>query len=158
MGEGPLSTIMEPSRRLQQGAPVGREAGRRGKGSSVGVGGRQSLGRETRVRRCASKAAKHTTPSPSPSSSEASPKPSSARKSVKVAAASSPSSASKAHKGRGATVTKGHSSPKPKATPLSTPNKKPKMQLGSDATPSTEVRFCPKMLRGCVCICIVLDT
>lgn len=151
---------MKPSRRLQQGPPVGREAGQRGKGSSLGVGGKQSQGTEFRGR-CASKGARESrnraAPSPSPSSSESSSEPSSARKAHKVAAASSPSSASKAHKAKGGT-TKGHSPHIPKATPLSTPNKKAKMQLGSDVTPSTEVRFCPKMLRGCVCICIVLDT
>lgn len=134
---------MKPSRRLQQGPPVRREAGQRGgKGSSLGVGGKQSQATRELRGRCADKGARTpTTPSPSPSSSESSPKPSSARKSVKVEAAYSPSSASKAHKGRGATTKRGHSPSTPKASPLSTPNKKAKMQLGSDVTPSTEVRF-----------------
>lgn len=132
--------MMRPSRRLQQGPPAGREAEQRGKRSSLGVGGKQSgHGRELRGRSTSkgavSTAREHLkSSSPSSLSSESSPEPSPSRKARKVVAASSPSS--HATKAKGA-ATKGHSPP----TPLSTPNKKPKMQLPSDVTPTSEVSF-----------------
>ena len=84
-GGNTFCLMMRPSRRLQQGAPAGREAQQRGKGSSLGVGGKQpGHGRELRgsstIKGAASTARERVKSSiPSSLSSESSPEPSPAR-------------------------------------------------------------------------------
>ena len=131
----PLAAIMKHSRRrLQQHGSSSR--GEAGQSVSNRATSKQPRGRSiTKRQQCKTIGARRSSPdySPSPSCSESSPEPSPARKSRRLLASSSPSSP--AAKGKGA-AKKGHH-PLPPQSP--TPSKKVNMQLGSDATPSTEV-------------------
>ena len=128
MSAPPLAGIMKEPSQLKRHGPSAQ-----GEADHSVKGGKKLRGRAVTGRRGA--AAKSSSPTPSPSRSESSTEPP-AKKSRTVVPSSSTSSPAAA-KGKG---TKAYH-PLPPKSPT-TPSKKSSMQLGSEATPSTEVSKC----------------